>query len=427
MVTPELQKEMEMPYDELCEYLKRKYGSAICDYFSTPECKSRNPKIGRGNEGLYCHHIDEDKGGNLSGLAFASRQPFSWQKSDRLVYCNLIEHLLLHIKIAVMRQKDKITIPSQISSFFSTGGIIEICKDINSLYQNEGGTKKYQKISYEVIKDNLIDYVFLINAMLKYIDSIYIGDRLPSCLRKGGIIVFYPNEKNTILEIDSELYNVKLRAQDGTTHDSPLYVLAASDLLPYEDTITFYISWISSTNSSKLYRPVFDTILEHKTDSCINDLCKLLYIDFHGYGFPQFSNDFLNKNTYGAKSIDEYISKAFPAKVPLSYKIGEEKPDFWEGEIPKKFLRKFIKNNCFFIVRFSASFSIFPNHQPFVYNRNVWKSKIDEDNNFLRRTGQLVESCENPVILTLTKEDFFLFNKCYNIKSITILDGCYWK
>ena len=102
----EIYKELQMTYDELQQYLIEKYGGAVCAYFATPECKSKSKKISRTGEGLYCHHMDEDKGGNLSDPVGAINQPFEWQKKERLVYCNVLEHLILHIKIAVLRQKD---------------------------------------------------------------------------------------------------------------------------------------------------------------------------------------------------------------------------------------------------------------------------------------------------------------------------------
>lgn len=91
----EIEVELKMPYVELSSYLIKKYGGALYDYFYTPECKSKNKKVTRTSEGLYCHHIDEDKGGSLSESSSAIRQPFEWQRKERLVYCNILEHLIL--------------------------------------------------------------------------------------------------------------------------------------------------------------------------------------------------------------------------------------------------------------------------------------------------------------------------------------------
>lgn len=88
-----------MNYDEFVSYLLKKYGPAKYDYFTNATCKTKSKRISRTKEGLFCHHIDEDKGYMLSRTGCALEQPFEYQKAERLVYCNYIEHLLLHILI----------------------------------------------------------------------------------------------------------------------------------------------------------------------------------------------------------------------------------------------------------------------------------------------------------------------------------------
>lgn len=80
MNNKEIGDELKMTYGELQCYLIQKYGAAKYDYFSTPECKSSNKKVTRTSEGLYCHHMDEDKEYNLGSPLQAKLQPFEWQK-----------------------------------------------------------------------------------------------------------------------------------------------------------------------------------------------------------------------------------------------------------------------------------------------------------------------------------------------------------
>ncbi|MDE0583247.1 hypothetical protein ON064_09380 [Planococcus sp. A6] len=98
-------------YDEAVAFLLQKYGSAQDDYFREKayqrfmdgEIKSiRKGEHSRTNEGLFCHHIDENKNLNLSNLSFikVNKIPFESQKKDKLVYCDLIEHAILHALIA---------------------------------------------------------------------------------------------------------------------------------------------------------------------------------------------------------------------------------------------------------------------------------------------------------------------------------------
>ncbi|MFL2106032.1 hypothetical protein [Desemzia sp. FAM 23991] len=88
-----------------------KYGPSKDDYFREKSYKKFLRKqiksIAPGNykrtsEGLYCHHIAENKHLNLSNKEYISnnKYPFELQKKEQLVYCDLFEHLILHALIA---------------------------------------------------------------------------------------------------------------------------------------------------------------------------------------------------------------------------------------------------------------------------------------------------------------------------------------
>lgn len=102
---------LSLTYSEAVKYLLAKYGPATNDYFSEKsysrflrgEIKSiTRKKYQRTFEGLYCHHIDENKFENLSNFDYIKkyRYPFFYHKKERLVYCDLFEHLILHTLIA---------------------------------------------------------------------------------------------------------------------------------------------------------------------------------------------------------------------------------------------------------------------------------------------------------------------------------------
>ena len=102
---------LELTYKEAVQFLLSKYGPATVDYYSGQsyerflrgEIKSiTKRKYSRTQEGLYCHHIDENKFKNLSNINFirVNKYPFKYQTKDRLVYCDLFEHLILHTLIA---------------------------------------------------------------------------------------------------------------------------------------------------------------------------------------------------------------------------------------------------------------------------------------------------------------------------------------
>lgn len=101
-----------MDYKTAINSLLKKYGLAQDSYvineksydkFLRGEIKHfiKSKKISRSNEGLYCHHICEDKYYNLSNekAVFLQQLPFSTQAKGALVYCDLIEHAILHVLI----------------------------------------------------------------------------------------------------------------------------------------------------------------------------------------------------------------------------------------------------------------------------------------------------------------------------------------
>ena len=100
-------------YEAYINYLHRKYGVPKDSYFvfsktgewvyiSTSTSKKflmKNQNIRRLKEGLIIHHVAEDVYYDLSNKYKADLYPKVYQEADFLVYCDLLEHLLLHIMI----------------------------------------------------------------------------------------------------------------------------------------------------------------------------------------------------------------------------------------------------------------------------------------------------------------------------------------
>lgn len=147
-----------MNYFQLVDYLLEKYGEAKHDYFCNETCKTRNPKVSRAKEGLECHHIAEYEAVLLSTTTGAKMYSYEYQLAENLVYCNLIEHLLLHIKIVEEKgKKDKLLIEGM-------GGVKFISRKLNDLYNGKPIQKDYLKIQFDLIKNNFDDYI----SVLKY-------------------------------------------------------------------------------------------------------------------------------------------------------------------------------------------------------------------------------------------------------------------
>lgn len=108
----EYKKLLSMNYDDAVETLLQKYGPVLDNYFKKKSyakfLEGINKSIGKGvhtrtSEGLYTHHIDEINHLNLSQHTYIKeyKYPFELQKKERLVYCDLIEHAILHVLIAI--------------------------------------------------------------------------------------------------------------------------------------------------------------------------------------------------------------------------------------------------------------------------------------------------------------------------------------
>ncbi len=141
--------QLKMSYIDLVAHLIAKYGKANGNYFLTETCKSKNIKITRGSEGLFCHHIDENKAIKLSKPEFAIKYPFAYQKAERLVYCDILEHLILHIKI-IEEPKEKMV---------GIGGAALICSQINDCFSGMTFTKPFMIKVSERIRDKFSDYL----------------------------------------------------------------------------------------------------------------------------------------------------------------------------------------------------------------------------------------------------------------------------
>ncbi|CAM5208933.1 hypothetical protein OURE66S_01861 [Oligella ureolytica] len=100
----EFQRMEQMDYFSLVDYLREKYGAVTGAYFVNENCATPNRKITRTNEALQVHHVGEYTIPELSNKNIAKRNSWDEQQPDRLVYCNLLEHTLLHVLIVEKQQ-----------------------------------------------------------------------------------------------------------------------------------------------------------------------------------------------------------------------------------------------------------------------------------------------------------------------------------
>lgn len=442
----EIELELNMPYDELQNYLLNKYGGAEYDYFHTPECKSKNRKVTRTGEGLYCHHMDEDKGGNLGDPQKARMQPFEWQKKERLVYCNILEHLILHIKIAVLRQKKSLCTPSDIPLFFSTGGIFPICETLNDMFMNNGSEVPWQNRCFKEVRENYEDYIALIKLIMSYINANYSGKQTDKIFLVPGAKIQDPEGAYEMIRFLKKKNHLLLRSPSGK-EVAINYSLISSQFLSYADMCNLIIRSLSSGHEI-FYSTVYEDILKFANQELISNWQTMISVDYRGFGFVQYAGIKLDA-CYGSVNADEYIAQALPMYSETQINIDGKTPIFWTGvKIPKKAYQSF------FIIRIETSFSIKDGMEPFIRYRKkdplrgAFSLRLTQNQN-LKDIGWTVLSTSdiyNPkdgkyysqyknsegkivdatVTLSLGKDDYLLFKKRYDIQYLKILDGCYF-
>jgi hypothetical protein len=112
MTLAELNSVKHLTYLEYCSYLQKKYGMSRYDYMDknyNDICfeGTKKKKCSRVDEGLFVHHIDEDKFPKLNDRNMAMKVPIDYQKRERLVYCDYLEHLYLHALILEYPSEEK--------------------------------------------------------------------------------------------------------------------------------------------------------------------------------------------------------------------------------------------------------------------------------------------------------------------------------
>jgi len=160
----EIEYDLADTYRSLVNSLLKKYGPAPCSYFTDKDCKKVDPRISRSSEGLQCHHIDEDKAIMLSDPEYAIKNPFKYQEANRLVYCNILEHLILHLKI-IDEPRKKSANPGEAVGI--GGAINYLIPMINDYYNGYEFKRDYQKKLVEILDDNFDNYI---SILLKFLD-----------------------------------------------------------------------------------------------------------------------------------------------------------------------------------------------------------------------------------------------------------------
>lgn len=165
MKMAEFEKVKEMSYEDYCCYLQTKYGIGRADYMTRSFI--RNQKVSRTSEGLITHHKAEDKMILLSTKKVAEKCPYEWQQKENIVYCDYLEHLLLHVFICKYPSQDRIPI----ADVGIDGVIIYIVPELNDLYSGWVSNQSWRvKCHNRVIEDKEV-YLKILKIFVNYLQE----------------------------------------------------------------------------------------------------------------------------------------------------------------------------------------------------------------------------------------------------------------
>ncbi len=152
----EYEKVKNFTYLEYCDYLQQKYGIGLGNYFYPTW--NKNPKVTRTKEGLIAHHKYEDHAIMLSTKEYAVKNPFEWQLAKNIVYCDYLEHLLLHILICEHPSKEK-----NVLEFVGVGGVVNfIVPELNDLYSGFETKQSWRKTCHNLVINDKDVFLLLI-------------------------------------------------------------------------------------------------------------------------------------------------------------------------------------------------------------------------------------------------------------------------
>jgi hypothetical protein len=143
-------------YIEYCDYLQKKHGIGKYDYMT--KSWNKNTKCTRTKEGLIAHHKYENRAIMLSKKEFAMSNPFEWQLAKNIVFCDYLEHLLLHVLICEQPSEEKNDLEA-----VGIGGVINfIVPELNDFYSGWITKQEWQRKCHDLIKGDKDVYLTII-------------------------------------------------------------------------------------------------------------------------------------------------------------------------------------------------------------------------------------------------------------------------
>ena len=161
----EYQRVRNMTYLQYCDYLQDKYGIGLADFMT--KSVNPNPKCKRTKDGLIAHHKAEDKMIMLSTKEFAHMCPFEWQQKENIVYCDYLEHLLLHVLICKYPSPNKHPMAE-----VGIGGVVNfLAPELNDLYSGWRTSQAWRQNCHDKVINDKDVYLCILKDFIDFEES----------------------------------------------------------------------------------------------------------------------------------------------------------------------------------------------------------------------------------------------------------------
>ena len=414
MNSKELLDEFYMSYEEQCEYLKKKYGEAQFGYFTDESCRTKCKDAIRTDEGLICHHIWEKKYPSLSHSVHAKMFPFEVQKKEALVYCNYLEHLVLHMKALVLRLTSLFYYPEEVFETVLNSGVIEICAELNDMFLSADKVASWRQRCFEEISQNEKDYfslmcgfqytiLYLCSWNDQYVRRVkhYLTFRFFERLRKPLIGMSF--SFGNVLSISENNKEITIGVADG------------------EETLsTNSIPWLKADVISLIQQQFCAgySVFNNRLLDCLQDQEKEIHLlmkdhligMFKGHGYPEFSKYYIRSLLYGyMDNADGFISLTNNYTAVPAHRHPMGTPVFWAMKPPEKV---FGERRLTSVLAIEAKYELKSGETPLVPDYRILQEK---------------NTSKKKVRLVLWNDDYEEFLRRYEIVGkIDFVCGCYF-
>ena len=135
----------------------------LADYMT--KSFNKNQKVSRTSDGLIAHHKAEDKMIMLSTKAIAEMCPYEWQFKENIVYCDYLEHLLLHVLICMYPSPEKFPMAD-----VGIGGVVNfIVPELNDEYSGWKSKQDWRANCHNLIEEDKAVYLEILKMFIAYL------------------------------------------------------------------------------------------------------------------------------------------------------------------------------------------------------------------------------------------------------------------